>query len=150
MSSRAAQDDSASASVNASMIFGTDSSVTRFSQSLTSMIGMSAASFVPWLGVATPTVCVVPFHDHPGVLLQLRRVETLEQRLGETLDQQRLELRRQPALEELDADERHQRSTCCAPPSGPSTRSRVWSGTWSSGTGASASMKVTPPWEKSL
>src|SRR5258708_7314542 len=35
-------------------------------------------------------------------------------------------------------------STCCAPPSGPSTRSRVLSGTWSSGTGASASMNVTP------
>src|SRR5712664_2726493 len=120
MSSRAAPEDCASASVNASMIFGTDSSVTRFSQSLTSMIGMTAASFVPWLGVATPTVCVVPFHDHPGVLLQLRRVETLEQRLGETLDQQRFELRRQPALEKLDTDERHsgaQRSTCCAPPS---------------------------------
>src|SRR5258706_6600935 len=71
------------------------------------MIGMSGASFVPWLGVSTPTVGVVALHDHPGVLLQLRRVKTFEQRLGETLDQQRLELRRQPALEELDANERH-------------------------------------------
>src|SRR5260370_36299800 len=113
------------------------------------MIGMSAASFVPWLGVATPTVGVVPFHDHPRVLLQLRRVEALEQRLGEALDQERLELRRQPAFEELDADERHQRSTCWAPPSGPRTRSRLLSGTWSSGTGESASMKVTPSSEES-
>src|SRR5438093_1096476 len=106
------------------------------------MIGISAASFVPRFGVATPTVGVMPFHDHPGVLFQLGRVEALEQRLGEALDQQGLELRRQPALEELDANERHpaaQRSTCCAPRSAPSTRSRLLSGTWSSGTGESAS-----------
>ena len=38
-------------------------------------------------------------------------------------------------------------STCCAPPSGPSTRSSARSGTWSSGTGESASMKLTPPSE---
>jgi hypothetical protein len=38
-------------------------------------------------------------------------------------------------------------STCCAPPSTASTRSAVLSGTWSSGTGASASMNVTPPSE---
>jgi len=44
----------------------------------------------------------------------------------------------------LDANERHQRSTCPAPSSGPRTRSRARSGTWSSGTGASASMNVTP------
>ena len=36
------------------------------------------------------------------------------------------------------------------PPSGPSTRSSSRSGTWSSGTGASASMNVTPPSENSL
>ena len=39
---------------------------------------------------------------------------------------------------------------CCEPPSGPSTRSRDVSGTWSSGTGDSASMNVTPCSEKSL
>src|ERR1700741_4951893 len=86
MCSRAAPDDSARAAVIASMIFGTDSSVTRLSYSLTSTIGMSA-SFVPRFGVATPAVGVVPFHDHPGVLLQLGRLETLEQRLGQALDQ---------------------------------------------------------------
>src|SRR5436853_6515218 len=111
------------------------------------MNGISAASFVPRFGVASPTVGVVAFHDHPGVLLQLGRLEALEQRLRHALDQLRLELRRQPAFEQLDADERHYFSTCCAPPSGPSTRSRLLSGTWSSGTGASASMKLTPPSE---
>src|SRR6266852_2876788 len=124
MCSGEAPDDSANAFVSASTIFGTDSSVTRLSYSLTSIHGISVASFVPRFGVATPAMGVVAFHDHPGVLLQLGRVEYLEQRLGHPLDQLRLELRRQPALEQLDAHQRHHFSTCCAPPSGPSTRSR--------------------------
>src|SRR5688572_20580906 len=105
---------------------------------------MSASSFVPRFRVSAPAVGVVALDDHPRVLLQLRRVEHFEQRLGHPLDQLRLELRRQPALEQLDADERHYFSTCCAPPSAPSTRSSCLSGTWSSGTGDSASMKLTP------
>jgi hypothetical protein len=48
-------------------------------------------------------VCVVTLDDHPGVLAQLGRLERLEQRVGERGDQPRLELRRQPALEQLDA-----------------------------------------------
>ena len=104
-----------------------------------------ALGLVPRLAVAAPAVRIVALDDHPRVLSQLRRLEGLEQRLGQAVDQARLELRRQPALEQLDADERHaQASTCVAPPSGPSTRSSCRSGTWSSGTGASASMNVTP------
>src|SRR5256714_6734055 len=93
---------------------------------------------------------VVSLDDHPRVLLQLGRLEYVEQRLRHPLDEPRLELRRQPALEQLDADERHYFATCCTPPSAPSTRSAVLSGTWSRGTGASASMNVTPPSEYSL
>src|SRR5436305_11854909 len=114
------------------------------------MIGMSASSLIPRFGVASPAVCVVAFDDHPRVLLQLGRLEHVEQGLGHALDQLRLELRRQAPLEQLDADERHYFATCSAPASGPSTRSRSLSGTWSSGTGASPSMNVTPPSEKSL
>src|SRR5207248_1036535 len=108
------------------------------------------SSLVPGLAVAAPAMGVVAFDDHPRVLGQLGCLEHLEQRLGQTVDEARLELRREPALEELDPDERYQRSTCREPPSGPSTRSSVLSGTWSSGTGASASMKVTPSAEYSL
>src|SRR6185437_1966812 len=99
---------------------------------------MSASSFVPRFGVAAPAMRVVALDDHPSVLLQLRRVEHLEQRLGQPLDQRGLELRRQPALEQLHANQRHQLATCCEPPSGPRTRSSYLSGTWSSATGASA------------
>src|SRR3954470_9872106 len=144
MCSRAAPDDSASAAVIASMIFGSDSSVTPLSQIFTSTIGISASSFVPWFAVPAPPVRVVAFHDHPGVLLQLGCLQHVEERLGQPVDQRALELGRQPPFEELDADERHQRATCSAPAASPSTRSRSLSGTWSSGTGASASMNVTP------
>src|SRR6476661_6185963 len=129
MWSREAPDDSAGASVIASVIFATDSSVTRLSYSFASTNGISASSFVPGFGVPTPAMRVVALDDHPGVLFQLGRLEHLEQRLGHPLDQLRLELRRQPALEQLDADERHYFGTCCAPPSAPSTRSAVLSGT---------------------
>src|SRR5918911_633316 len=98
---------------------------------------MSAASLVPRFAVATPAVRVVALDDHPRVLLQLRGLQYVEQRLRHPVDQARFQLGRQPALEQLDADERHYFSTCVAPPSGPSTRSRLLSGTWSSGTGAS-------------
>src|SRR5581483_5698527 len=100
------------------------------------------------LAAAAPAVGVVALDDDPRVRLQLRRLEGVDERLRQAVDQLRLELGGQPLLEELDADERHgYRSTCRAPPSGPSTRSRDVSGTWSSGTGASASMNVTPPSE---
>src|SRR5439155_26527771 len=102
------------------------------------------------LGVATPPVRIVALDDHPRVLLQLGRLEHLEQGLGHPGDDLLFELWVQPPLEQLEADERHQCSTCCEPPSGPSTRSRLLSGTWSSGTGASASINVTPPSEWSL
>ena len=55
---------------------------------------------------------IVPFDDHPSVLLQLRGVEDLEQGLGHPLDQSRLEIRGQPALEQLHANERHLRGRC--------------------------------------
>ena len=50
---------------------------------------------------------IVALDDHPGVLLQFRCVEHLEQGLGHPLDQPRLEVRGKPALEQLDANERH-------------------------------------------
>jgi hypothetical protein len=50
---------------------------------------------------------IVALDDHPGVLLQFRCVEHLEQGLGHPLDQPRLEVRGEPALEQLDANERH-------------------------------------------
>src|SRR5437588_7144008 len=111
MSSRAAPDDSARAFVIASMIFGTDSSVTLRSYSLTSTSAISASSFVPGLGVATPAVSVMPFDDHPGVLPQLGRLERLEQGLRHALDDARLELGAQSPLEQLDPDERHRASS---------------------------------------
>ena len=55
---------------------------------------------------------IVPLDDHPSVLLQLRGVEDLEQGLGHPLDQPRLEVLGQPALEQLHANERHLRGPC--------------------------------------
>ena len=109
------------------------------------------AALVPGLPVPSPAVRVVPLDDHPGVLSQLGRVERLEERLGQALDQPRLELRGQPALEQLDADERHLASPRARTRRRGRARGRARrSGTWSSGTGASASMKLTPDAEKSL
>src|SRR5205085_12696959 len=101
MCSGAAPDDSASAFVIASMIFGTESSVTRASYSLTSTIGISRPSFVPWLAVPAPAVRVVALDDHPRVLLQLRGLEHVEQRLRQPVDQLRLELGVEPTLKDL-------------------------------------------------
>ena len=50
---------------------------------------------------------IVPFDDHPSVLLQLRGVEHLEQGFGRPLDKPRLEVRGQPAFEQLHANEWH-------------------------------------------
>src|SRR5439155_5528709 len=107
MCSGEAPDASASAFVLASMIFGTDSSVTRVSYTFTSTHGISASSFVPRLGVAAPSVCVVTLDDHPGVLLQPRRLEHLEQGLRHPFDQTGLELGVQAPLEQLDPHEWH-------------------------------------------
>ena len=74
--------------------------------------GRLATAFVPGLGIAPPAMGIVPFEDHPSVLLQLRGVEHLEQGLGHPLDQPRLEVRGQPALEQLHANERHLRGRC--------------------------------------
>jgi hypothetical protein len=87
-------------------------------------------------------VSVVALDDLPGVLLQLRRLQNLEQSLGHPLDQLRLRLGRQPALEQLDADEginwpRDGRRR-------PAEDESILIGNVSSRTGASASMKVTP------
>src|SRR3954452_14586023 len=151
MSSAEAPDASASGFVIASMIRGTESSVTPAAETSTSTHGISIVSLVPGLGIATPPVRVMAFDDHPRVRSQLGCVEHVEQRLGHARDQLLLDLGGQAPLEQLDPDERHRYfSTCCDPPSGPSTRSSDLSGTWSSGTGASASMNVTPPSEYSL
>src|SRR5947209_15079989 len=107
MCSFAAPDDSASAFVIASMILGTDSSVTLASYSFTSTHGMSGSSFVPWLCIPAPAVRVVALDDHPRVLLELRCFEHLEQRLRHPLDQPRFELWRQAPFEQLHAHERH-------------------------------------------
>jgi len=50
---------------------------------------------------------IVALDDHPGVLLQFRCVEHLEQGLGHPLDQPRLEVRSKPTFEQFDANERH-------------------------------------------
>src|SRR5207244_6829230 len=102
MCSGEAPEDSARAFVIASMIFGTDSGVTRLSYSFTSTQGISASSFVPRFGVTAPAVRVVTLDDHPGVLLQLRRLEHLEQGLRHPFDQTGLELGVQAPLEQLD------------------------------------------------
>src|SRR5438874_7512304 len=111
-----APDDSASAFVIASMIFGTDSSVTRVSYTFTSTHGISASSFVPRLGVAAPSVRVVTLDDHPGVLLQLGRLEHLKQGLRHPFDQTGLELGVQAPLEQLDPHEWHRPNLPCEVP----------------------------------
>ena len=59
----------------------------------TVLAGQPLGEAAPWLKLLAAAdlvylvVGVVTFDDHPAVFLQLRRFETLEQRLGQTLDQ---------------------------------------------------------------
>ena len=145
MCSRAAPEDSASAAVIASMIFGTDSSVTRLVVQLDLDERHSAPSFVPRFRVAAPAVrrrdprrsprCAPSAPARPAPRAASRSCRSISFDSSSGVNRRSNSSTRTSGIS---------CSTCCAPPSGPSTRSRSWSGTWSSGTGASASMKVTP------
>ena len=66
-----------------------------------------ASGLVPGLAGASPAVRVVALDEHPGVVAQLLGLERVEQRVGHRLDDARLRLSVEPALEDLDRDERH-------------------------------------------
>ena len=100
--------------------------------------------FVPGLAVPAPAMRIVALDDHPGVVTSapaLRASRSTSPSGGRSAST------RAPASSAARTAPRGQAALALhvlEPPSAPSTRSRSLSGTWSSGTGASASMNVTP------